>query len=142
MAISKGTVCYDPQLFEITLSRNEKDISVENKEDPVAKKEANCGMEGPSSSARAKYEHCVLAAYGVLPAIIKGINCVYGAKREMNGNLKEARKEEPSVGIFMSRGRHPEISDRHYEYAVLKAYGIVSFWGSLNAEFVCLHSQV
>ena len=142
MAISKGTVCYDPQLFEITLSRNEKDISVENKEDPVAKKEANCGMEGPSSSARAKYEHCVLAAYGVLPAIIKGINCVYGAKREMNGNLKEARKEEPSVGIFMSRGRHPEISDRHYEYAVLKAYGIVSFWGSLNAEFVCVHSQV
>ena len=120
MPISKGTVCYDQQHFEITLSRNEKDIWVENKENPVAKKEANCGMEGPSSSARAKYEHCVLTAYGVLPAITKGIDCVYGAKREMKGHL----------------GRHPEVSDKQYEYAVLKAYGIVSFWGSLNAEFV------
>lgn len=127
MPISKGTVCYDQQHFEITLSRNEKDISVENKENPVAKKEANCGMEGPSSSARAKYEHCVLTAYGVLPAITKGINCVYGAKREMKGNLKEARKEEPSAGISMGRGRDPEISEKQYEYAVLKAYGIVSF---------------
>ena len=122
MPISKGTVCYDQQHFEITLSRNEKDISVENKENPVAKKEANCGMDGPSSSARAKYEHCVLTAYGVLPAHTKGINCVHGAKREMKGNLKE-----PSAGISMSRGRHPEISEKQYEYAVLKAYGIVSF---------------
>ena len=127
MPISKGTVCYDQQHFEITLSRNEKDISVGSKENPVAKREANCGMEGPSSSARAKYEHCVLTAYGVLPATTKGINGVYGAKREMKGHLKEARKEELSVGISMSRGRHPEISDKQYEYAVLKAYGIVSF---------------
>ena len=127
MPISKGTVCYEQQHFEITLSRNEKDISVKNKGDPVAKREANFGMEGPSSSARAKYEHCVLTAYGVLPAITKGISCVYGAKREMKGHLKEARKEGPSVGISMSRGRHPEISDKQYEYAVLKAYGIVSF---------------
>ena len=127
MPISKGTVCYDQQHFEITLSRNEKDISVENKETPAAKKEANCSMEGPSSSARAKYEHCVLTAYGVLPAITKGINGVYSAKREVKGHLKEARKEDPSVGISMSRCRRPEISDKQYEYAVLKAYGIVSF---------------
>ena len=127
MPISKGTVCYDQQHFEITLSRNERDISLKNKENPMAKKEANCGMEGPSSSARTEYEHCVLTAYGVLPAITKGINAVCSAKREMKGHLKDARKEEPSVGISMSRGRHPGISDKQYEYAVLKAYGIVSF---------------
>ena len=55
----------------------------------------------------------------------KGIDGVFCAKKETKDHQKEARKEEPAVGVFMSRGRS-DFSDKQYKYAVLKAYGFFS----------------
>ena len=111
------------QHFEITLARNEKNVPVEfSNENSLSNEKAKNGMEQTLSSARPKYEYCVLTAYGVLPAVAKGINGVFCAKKETKDHQKEARKEEPSVGVSMSRGRS-DFSDKQYKYAVLKAYG-------------------
>ena len=114
------------QHFEITLARNEKDVPVEvSNENSLSNEKAKNGMEQTLSSARTKYEYCVLTAYGVLPTVAKGIDGVFCAKKETKDHQKEARKEEPAVGVFMSRGR-PDFSDKQYKYAVLKAYGFFS----------------
>lgn len=111
------------QHFEITLARNEKDVPVEvRNENSLSNEKAKNGMEKTLSSARPKYEYRVLTAYGVLPAVAKGINGVFCAKKETRDHQKEARKEEPSVGVSMSRGRS-DFSDKQYKHAVLKAYG-------------------
>ena len=111
------------QHFEITLARNEKDVPVEvRNENSLSNEKAKNGMEKTLSSARPKYEYWVLTAYGVLPAVAKGINGVCCAKKETKDHQKEARKEEPSVGVSMSRGRS-DFSDKQYKHAVLKAYG-------------------
>ena len=111
------------QHFEITLARNDEDVPVEvsNENSLSNEKTKNC-TEQTLSSARTKYEYCVLTAYGVLPAVAKGINGVFCAKKETKDHQKEARKEEPSVGVSMSRGRS-DFSDKQYKYTVLKAYG-------------------
>ena len=114
------------QHFEITLARTEKDVPVEvRNENSLSNEKAKNGMEQTLSSARTKYEYCVLTAYGVLPAVAKGINGVFCAKKETKDHQKEARKEEPAVGVFMSRGRS-DFSDKQYKYAVFKAYGFFS----------------
>ena len=111
------------QHFEITLARNEKDVPVEvRNENSLSNEKAKNGMEKTLSSARPKYEYWVLTAYGVLPAVAKGINGVFCAKKETKDHQKEARKEEASVRVSMSRGRS-DFSDKQYKYAVLKAYG-------------------
>ena len=111
------------QRFEITLARNEKDVPVEvRNENSLSSEKAKNGMEQTLSSARPKYEYPVLTAYGVLPAVAKGSNGVFCAKKETKDHQEEARKEEPSVGVSMSRGRS-DFSDKQYKYAVLKAYG-------------------
>ena len=111
------------QHFEITLARNEKDVAVEvSNENSLSNEKAKNGTEQTLSSTRPKYEHCVLTAYGFLPAVAKGVNGVFCAKKETKDHQKEARKEEPSVGVSMSRGRS-DFSDKQYKYAVLKAYG-------------------
>lgn len=114
------------QHFEITLARNEKDVPVEvRNENSLSSEKAKNGMEQTLSSARPKYEYPVLTAYGVLPAVAKGSNGVFCAKKEAKDHQEEARKEEPSVGVSMSRGRS-DFSDKQYKYAVLKAYGFFS----------------
>ena len=114
------------QHFEITLARNEKDVLVEvRNENRLSSEKAKNGMEQTLSSARPKYEYPVLTAYGVLPAVAKGSNGVFCAKKETKDHQEEARKEEPSVGVSMSRGRS-DFSDKQYKYAVLKAYGFFS----------------
>ena len=114
------------QHFEITLARNEKDVPVEvRNENRLSSEKAKNGMEQTLSSARPKYEYPVLTAYGVLPAVAKGSNGVFCAKKETKDHQEEARKEEPSVGVSMSRGRS-DFSDKQYKYAVLKAYGFLS----------------
>ena len=114
------------QHFEITLARNEKDVLVEvRNENSLSSEKAKNGMEQTLSSARPKYEYPVLTAYGVLPAVAKGSNGVFCAKKETKDHQEEARKEEPSVGVSMSRGRS-DFSDKQYKYAVLKAYGFFS----------------
>lgn len=114
------------QHFEITLARNEKDVPVEvRNENRLSSEKAKNGMEQTLSSARPKYEYPVLTAYGVLPAVAKGSNGVFCAKKETKDHQEEARKEEPSVGVSMSRGRS-DFSDKQYKYAVLKAYGFFS----------------
>ena len=114
------------QHFEITLARNEKDVPVEvRNENRLSSEKAKNGMEQTLSSAPPKYEYPVLTAYGVLPAVAKGSNGVFCAKKETKDHQKEARKEEPSVGVSMSRGRS-DFSDKQYKYAVLKAYGFFS----------------
>ena len=114
------------QHFEITLARNEKDVPVEvRNENSLSSEKAKNGMEQTLSSARPKYEYPVLTAYGVLPAFAKGSNGVFCAKKETKDHQEEARKEEPSVGVSMSRGRS-DFSDKQYKYAVLKAYGFFS----------------
>lgn len=111
------------QHFEITLARNEKDVPVEvRNENRLSSEKAKNGMEQTLSSAPPKYEYPVLTAYGVLPAVAKGSNGVFCAKKETKDHQEEARKEEPSVGVSMSRGRS-DFSDKQYKYAVLKAYG-------------------
>ena len=92
------------QHFEITLARNEKDVAVEvSNENSLSNEKAKNGTEQTLSSARPKYEHCVLTAYGVLPAVAKGVNGVYCAKKETKDHQKEARKEEPSVCVHEPR---------------------------------------
>ena len=114
------------QHFEITLARNEKDVPVEvRNENSLSSEKAKNGMEQTLSSARPKYEYPVLTAYGVLPAVAKGSNGVFCAKKETKDHQEEARKEEPSVGVSVSRGRS-DFSDKQYKYAVLKAYGFFS----------------
>ena len=114
------------QHFEITLARNEKDVPVEvRNENRLSSEKAKNGMEQTLSSAPPKYEYPVLTAYGVLPAVAKGSNGVFCAKKETKDHQEEARKEEPSVGVSMSRGRS-DFSDKQYKYAVLKAYGFFS----------------
>ena len=114
------------QHFEITLARNEKDVAVEvSNENSLSNEKAKNGTEQTLSSARPKYEYPVLTAYGVLPAVAKGSNGVFCAKKETKDHQEEARKEEPSVGVSMSRG-HSDFSDKQYKYAVLKAYGFFS----------------
>ena len=111
------------QHFGITLARNEKDVPVEvRNENSLSSEKAKNGMEQTLSSARPKYEYPVLTAYGVLPVVAKGSNGVFCAKKETKDHQEEARKEEPSVGVSMSRGRS-DFSDKQYKYAVLKAYG-------------------
>ena len=114
------------QHFDITLARNEKDVPVEvSNENSLSNEKAKNGMEQTLSSGRAKYEYCVLTAYGFLPAVAKGLNGVFCVKKETKDHQNEARKEEPSVGLSMSRGRS-DFSDEQYKYAVLKAYGFFS----------------
>ena len=117
------TVHTGQQHFEITSARNEKDVAVEvSNENSLSNEKAKNGTEQTLSSARPKYEYCVLTAYGVLPAVAKGVNGVFCAKKETKDHQKETRKEEPSDGVSMSRGRS-DFSDKQYKHAVLKAYG-------------------